>query len=198
MLGSVRTYAYTGPELDARRWIDAVKDGHSFMSNGPLIEFRVNQRIAGEKIYLPAKGGTVNVECNVWSTLPLTRAIIYHNGKPWKELPLGADRMTAAFRDQAIVSQSGWFSLAVEGERVAGSSDSSYPQAISNAVRVYVGNQKIRNKDSAQYFIAWIDKLRKMAEAHPGWRSQAERDKVFVHFEKAKSVYAARAAEATQ
>ena len=63
-------------------------------------------------------------------------------------------------------------------------------------IRVYVGDQKIRNRESAEYFIVWIDKLRKMAEADTGWRSQAEKDKVFAQFEKAKAVYAARASEA--
>ena len=100
--------------------------------------------------------------------------------------------------ERATVSESGWYSFTVEGEPVAGSGDSSYPQAVSNAVRVYVGDQKIRSRPSAEYFIAWIDKLRKMAETAPGWRSQAERDKVFVQFEKAKQIYAERAAEAAR
>jgi hypothetical protein len=198
MLGSVRTYAFVGPQLDARRWIDAVGEGRSFMSNGPLVELRINQRISGESIQLPPEGGTLDVECNVWSIFPLTRAVIHHNGKVWKELPLDPDRRSATFRTRATIADSGWFSLAVEGERVAGSTDSSYPQAVSNPIRVYVGDRKIRNKESAQYFITWIDKLRKMAEAHPGWRSPAEKDKVFIHFEKAKAVYAQRAAEAAR
>jgi hypothetical protein len=198
MLGSVRTYAFTGPELDARRWIEAVGAGRAFMSNGPLLEFRVNQRTAGEKVELPAGGGTLDFEASVWSTLPLTRAVIYHNGKVWKEIPLHSGRRTAALRESSRVAESGWFSLAVEGERAAGSADPSYPQAVSNPVRVYVGGKKIRNRESAQYFITWIDKLRKMADAHPGWRSQAEKDKVFGQFDKARAVYEQRAAEATR
>ena len=34
------------------------------------------------------------------------------------------------------------------------------PQAGTNAIRVYVGDQKIRSRESAQYFIRWIDRLR--------------------------------------
>ena len=196
MLGSVRTYAYVGPQLDARRWIEAVGEGRSFMTNGPLVELRINQRMPGEEIHFPPEGGNLEVECSVWSIFPLTRAVIHHNGKVWKELPLNPDRLSATFRTSAKIADSGWFSLAVEGERVAGSSDPSYPQAVSNPIRVYVGDRKIRSKESAQYFITWIDKLRKMAEAHPGWRSESEKAKVFTHFEKAKAVYTQRAAEA--
>ena len=198
MLGSVRTYAFLGPALDARGWIEAVGAGRSFVSTGPLVEFRVNQHMPGESIHLPAGGGVIEVEAKAWSTLPLTKALIYRNGSVWKTIPLSGDRTGAEFRERATVSESGWYSFTVEGEPVAGSFDSSYPQAVSNAVRVYVGDQKIRNRASAEYFIAWIDKLRKMAEAAPGWRSQAEKDKVFPQMEKAKQVYAERAREAAR
>ena len=49
--------------------------------------------------------------------------------------------------------------------------DGEYPQAATNVIRVYVGDQKIRNRESAEYFLSWIDKLRGMAEAWPWWRS---------------------------
>jgi hypothetical protein len=166
------------------------------MSTGPLVEFRISQRMPGESLRLPAEGGTIDVECKAWSTLPLTRAVIYHNGAVWKEIPLRPDRLGLEWREQAKVTASGWFSLTVEGERAGGSPDPSYPQAISNPIRVYVGDQKIRNGASAEYFISWIDKLRKMAEAWPGWRSPVEKDRVFAQFEEAKAVYAARAKEA--
>jgi hypothetical protein len=43
----------------------------------------------------------------------------------------------------------------------------------------------------------WIDKLRVMAEAWPGWRSQAEKEHVFSQFEEARQVYQRLAQEAT-
>lgn len=33
-----------------------------------------------------------------------------------------------------------------------------------NAVRVYAGDRKIHNRESAEYFIAWIAKLHASAE----------------------------------
>jgi hypothetical protein len=47
----------------------------------------------------------------------------------------------------------------------------------------------IRNRASAEYFVRWIDKLQVMAEAWPGWRSQAEKDHVFAQFSEARKVY---------
>ena len=74
--------------------------------------------------------------------------------------------------------------------------DSNYPEAATNAVRVYVGDRPIRSRESAQYFIRWIDKLRGMAQDWLWWRSQAEKDHVFAQLAEARKVYERLAIEA--
>jgi len=49
LVGSVRTYAYSG-ELQVEPWIEAVRKGNTFFSTGPLLEFRVNGHIPGESL----------------------------------------------------------------------------------------------------------------------------------------------------
>ena len=196
MLGSFRTYAYLGPNLDARPWIDAMGQGRSFASNGPLLDFSINRQSEGESVHLPAGGGTINVDAQVWSTLPLTRAMIYRNGTIWREVPLSPDRLTGKLRATVPVTESGWYSLTAEGERKAQSADPSYPQAIANPVRVYVGDKKIRSRESAEYFLTWLDKLWKMTDAAGAWRSPKERDHVLRQFEEAREVFRQRAREA--
>jgi hypothetical protein len=149
----------------------------------------VNGRIPGESVNLPASGGTVTLEGKVWSWLPLAKIAIYHNGKVWKEV--GQE-----FREELKVDRSGWFSLVAEGAPAGLPVDPAFPQAGTNAIRVYVGDQKIRNRESAEYFIRWIDKLRAMAEQSPGWRSQAEKDHVFAQFEEARRRYQTLVSEA--
>jgi len=196
MLGSVRTFAYLGPRLEARAWMDAVAKGRSFESNGPLLEFQINQHMSGEAIHFPAGGGDIEVEAQVWSTLPLTRAMIYRNGAVWREVPLGADRLAGKLRIQEHVTESGWYSFTAEGEAKARAADRSFPQAVANPVRVYVGEQKIRSRPSAEYFLTWLDKLWKMADKPASWRSAKEREHVLEQFEAARKVYRQRAAEA--
>ncbi len=196
LVGASRTYAYLGKEFTASGWMRAIREGHTFFTTGPIAEFAVNRQIPGESVRLPAAGGSVTLEGRARSYMPMRRMLIYQNGKVWKEIPFTGDRLSGEFREQIQVEESGWFSLVVEGPAASRGGDSGSQQAGTNAIRVYVGDRKIRNRASAEYFIAWIDKLRKMAEARPGWRSQAEKDKVFAHFEKAKAVYAARASEA--
>ncbi len=198
MLGSVRTYAYVGPKLDARGWMDSVGKGRSFESNGPLLEFQINHHGPGEAIHLPAGGGDIEVDAQVWSTLPLTRAMIYRNGAIWREVPLGTDRMTGKLHAQARLMESGWYSFTAEGEAKARSSDPSFPQAVANPVRVYVGEQRIRSRPSAEYFLTWLDKLWKMTDKPASWRSDKEREHVLAQFEESRKVFRQRAAEADQ
>lgn len=47
----------------------------------------------------------------------------------------------------------------------------------------------MRSRASAEYSIRWIDKLREMAEAWPGWRSEKEKAQVFAQFDEARRIY---------
>ena len=107
----------------------------------------------------------------------------------WKELPLSADQKSATLTATVPVTASGWYALYAEGPK-SGYLDAAYSQASTNAIRVYVGDQKIRNKASAEYFVKWIDKLHDLAEEWPFWRSQAEKDHVYAQFRQARAVYA--------
>jgi hypothetical protein len=164
-------------------------------SSGPLLDFRINGRLPGDAIQLPENGGEVTLEGEIRSTTPLTKAVIWHNGKAWKEIALTGERLAAKFREQTTLTASGWFSLEVEGAAPEGA-DGAFPQAATNAIRVYVGGQKIRNRESAEYFARWIDKLQDLTAKSHGWRSQLEKDRVFAQLAEARRVYERLAAEA--
>lgn len=197
LTGSTRTYAYVGKVLTGAAWIEALRAGRTFFSDGPLLEFKVNGKLPGDTIQLPEPGGVVTLEGKIWSTNPLTKAILLHNGKPLKEIALAGDRLHAEFHEQTTVSASGWFALVVEGPPSEGA-DGAFPQAATNAIRVYAGNKKIRSRESAEYFIRWIDKLQTMTAKAGGWRSQLEKDRVFAQLNEARSVYQKLAAEADE
>lgn len=49
-LGEVRTYVHTGPKLDIDAWFDALKRGRSFVTNGPMLEFTVDEELPGAEL----------------------------------------------------------------------------------------------------------------------------------------------------
>jgi len=195
LIGGLRTYAYLGKDFSIPSWLSALRKGHTFYTSGPLLSLTINGKMPGDDIKLPPAGGTVNIEASVQSITPISKAYIYYNSQVWKELSLSGDHKLAMFKGPAPVTGSGWFALYAEGPR-SDLLDINYVQAGTNAIRVYSGNQKIRNRESAEYFMRWIDKLQKQADAWPFWRSQMEKDHVFAQFQKARKIYEGFAQEA--
>jgi hypothetical protein len=196
-VGIIRTYAQLGANLTARAWVDAIKQGHTFMSSGPLVTFTVNGKAPGDSVSLTSKGNAnVQLDGAVWSNTPLRKALIYHDGTLWKEIRPSGDRFAIQFSERADIAASGWFALVAEADDP--DAPTMFSQAATNCVRVYLGEQKIRNAASAAYFLKWIEKLRGMTEDSSLWRSPAERQHVFAQFDRAAAVYRERQREANR
>jgi hypothetical protein len=52
-LGESVTYAFTGPRFSPDAWYEAVKEGHTFVTNGPMLTLKVNGHIPGDQINVP-------------------------------------------------------------------------------------------------------------------------------------------------
>ena len=190
LVGSVRTYVYTGGKgLTMEAWLEGLRNGNAFVSTGPLVELTVNGRIPGETVELAASG-TVELQGRVRSITPLDKAYIVFNGEVVEEIPFTGDRMELDLSKSYPVSGSGWFHLRVEGKNEERFPlDANFALGFTNPVWVTVAGQPVRNRASAEYSIRWIDKLRAMAEEWPGWRSDKEREHVFAQFDEARRIY---------
>ena len=190
LVGSVRTYVYTGGKgLTMEAWLEGLRNGNAFVSTGPLVELSVNGRIPGEEVELAASG-TVEIQGRVRSITPLDKAYIVFNGEVVEEIPFTGDRLELDLSKSYPVSGSGWFHLRVEGKNEERFPlDANFALGFTNPVWVTVAGQPVRNRASAEYSIRWIDKLRAMAEEWPGWRSDKEREHVFAQFDEARQIY---------
>lgn len=195
LIGQNRAYAYLGSKLTWDGWIEAIRKGRTFVTNGPLLEFDVDGQIPGGEVSLPAGGGTVTVRGTVRSIVPIEKIEIVFKRKVIETIPAGEGK-PASFTREIPVSESGWITLQVSSARPIHPIDDVYPQATTNPVWVLVGKRPVRSAESARYFIRWIDKLTNMAKEHAGWRSAAETEHVLGQFLEARKVYERLAAEA--
>lgn len=197
LVGSVRTYVkIPDDELTMHGWLEGMRNQHAFFSNGPLVEFEIDGRIPGETIELSA-GEDVIATLEVHSATPVERAEIVFNGEVVASIPFSGDRKHLSFERSFRPDRSGWYHVRVSGAR--GESfpmDIAWVQAATNPIWVSVDGAPVRSAESAEYSLAWIDKLQEMAEAWPGWRSQAEKDHVYGQFEDARAVFRAFRSEA--
>jgi Tol biopolymer transport system component len=197
LVASVRSYFYLG--LGNLSWdnvMDALLKGRSFVTNGPLIEFSAGQSMPGDEIQLPASGGKVRFHAVLNSIAPIDRFELVMNGKVVDSLPLTGDRRHGTFDKEITVSESGWYSMRAIGNSRTHPVENTRPQAVTNPIYAYVGGRQIRNKASADYFVRWIDKLKTMVEAHPGWRSDREKQHVLDQIAEARAIYVKRGSEA--
>jgi hypothetical protein len=194
LIGQNRAYAYIGSKLTWDGWIEAIRQGRLFVTNGPLLEFDVNGQIAGGEVRLPAGGGKVTVRGTMQSIVPVEKIEVVFKGKVVEMIPTG-DGKSVRFTREIPVSESGWLTLQVSGARPIHPIDDSYPQATTNPVWVLIGDRPVRSAESARYFIRWIDKLADLAKGHTGWRSAAEKEHVLGQFLEARKVYERLAAE---
>ncbi len=194
-IGGIRTYVHLDGPFSVEAWVDGVRKGHTYFTTGPLIEFKVNGALPGSVLHLPAGGGPVVLEGTVVSLSPLSKVVINSKRGVLREIPMDSKRLSARFREEIRLKDSEWFSLMVEGPHAA-FLDSTSLLAGTNAVRVYVGDQKLRDRSSAEYFMRWIDVLRKETEEWPWWRSPQEKEHILGQYDEARRVYQRLADEA--
>jgi Tol biopolymer transport system component len=195
VMGSSRLYAYLGPRLTWDGWVDAIRQGRTLVSNGPLIRFEVNGEISGGEIRLPAQGGEVRAIGQLETIVPVEKLEIFWNGKPVETVPVAAAARTLRIERSIPVKESGWLTLRARGGPSHPIED-EYVVAETSPVYVYCGDRPIRSREDADYFIRWIDDITRQAEEHSGWRSPRERKHVLGQFAEARKIFEQRAREA--
>ncbi len=191
LVGSVRTYVYTGNRgLDMAAWFEGLRKGRAFVSSGPLLELQVGTALPGDTIELPESGGTIEIRGQLRSVTPVQEIVLVCNGEPVQSFRVGDNGSRLDLSYEYTVEQSGWCHLRTEADRGDRYPfDVAYTQAFTNPIWFQVGDEPINNPEAAAYGIAWIDKLQDLADAWPGWRSEQERAHVFAQFEDARQVY---------
>ena len=195
LVGADRTYVHVGRELNWTGWIEGIRQGHTFASNGPLLEFSVDGKEQGEEIRLGAQGGRVIVHAKMQSIAPVEKVEILSNGRVLETVPLENTGKSAELTRQVDVSGSAWFTLRAYGTHPVRPVDDYYPFAETSPIYVDCGGRPIRSSDDARYFIKWIDTISQMAAADPGWRSESEKAHVLAQFQEARKVFEQRAVQ---
>lgn len=115
-VGTVRTYARMEPDtpFTYQAWMEAIRQGETFVTYGPLLDFAVDGQPLGGRIEMPASGGTVDVTWQVASvTVPMSRVELVVNGEIRENMSVGPDQ--AAGNWSLRVDRSSWLALLVRG-----------------------------------------------------------------------------------
>ncbi|MBS1841472.1 MAG: CehA/McbA family metallohydrolase [Acidobacteria bacterium] len=190
MVGMDRVYAWVPAwPLTLGMWMNGLRHGHTFATNGPLINFTLGKEMVGNELKLPGPGDAVSFTAHLRSVVPMDHLEIVCNGKVAKNLPLDGKRDAADFTGAIPVPESGWCVLRTWSEKPEYPVMDSYAYATTSPVYITVGNKKPNSPDDANYFAAWIQRTIEVTEKYPDWNSAAEKDLVLRRLHEAKKVY---------
>ena len=200
IIGQVRAYAHMPDGLSWDAWLHAIRTGDMFVTNGPLLQLEVDGVAMGDTLVLESGAEAVTVAGRVQSIVPLDRIELVLGGRVISlgPVPSSADGTQFTFSQEVEIRSSTWLTLQAASEAPIHPIDDRFVQATTNPVWILKDGEPVRSSSAAEYFIRWIDKLSAMADAHPGWRSEAERMHVLGEFAEARRVYEVRMQEALE
>ena len=141
LLGGIRTYAWVGERpFTYESWMDAVRNGNTFVTVGPLLEFAVQGQPAGSVVTLPPGGGTVDVTWEAASVnVPIAEIEIVVNGLVAEQITVGSGLRHSGHASIPVTGSS-WIALRVRGSYYGRPGDIA---AHTSAVQVLVGDEPI-------------------------------------------------------
>ncbi len=117
--GRERFYTKVEGPLTYKNWLEGVRRGRTFVTNGPILEFQVDDKGMGEEVVLE-QAGSVNVQGRVrfdpaWDNLE--RLEVIENGLLLKSFPRTGDSSEIRFQFDHPVGEASWLAIRAYGKK---------------------------------------------------------------------------------
>jgi Tol biopolymer transport system component len=190
-IGLNRVYAKvpSGP-LKIEPWLAAIKAGHTFATNGPLLYFSLGGEPIGGEVEL-SKKEPLHFSAELFSIVPVDHLQVICNGKVAQELKLDANRTSAHANGFVPIETSGWCVLRAFSDKPEYPILDLYPYATTSPIYVNLAGSPLHSPADASYFVAWVDRLIAAARSNTSWNTAAEKQAVLTIFEEARKRYEA-------
>lgn len=187
-LGSMRTYAHlpSDSEFTYPHWIDAVRAGRTFVSNGPLIESTLNGVVPASRLDLSADIKPLQVRAAVKSAVRFEHLELLWNGDVIADIASTTSPPYHAVLERELPLQArGWLAVRCRGDALVPSRPS--PQRIfahTSAVAIDKDDPPRRTTaEAAKPLIAELDSMLR-------WAESKQRPRLLSVLEKARALLA--------
>ena len=189
-VGLNRVYAAVPDRpLNADVWLNSLRKGRTFATNGPLLGLALGDQAIGGEVKLAS--GQHEVKFTAWlrSIVPVDHFEIICNGEVARSFPMGGSRDRVNVQGTLSISKSGWCVARAWSEKEEHPILDIYPYATTSPIYISVGGSPVRSPKDAAYFAAWIDRLVQSANANHDWNTAAEKATVLRQLSDARAVY---------
>ena len=170
-------------------WLAALKNGRTFATNGPLLEFQLGGEMVGTELKFDTPQPRVPFTAKLRSIVPVDHLEVVCNGKVAHALGLPATRDSADVTGTIRLSESGWCVLRAWSESAQAPVMDKYAYATTSPVYVTIAGKRAFSREDADYFKAWIDRTIEITEQYPDWNSPTEKQGVVKKLRDARAVY---------
>jgi len=185
--GGDRVYVHQVGPLNYEKWIDGLKAGKSFVTNGPMLTFTVNDAEPGAELQLAHKP-KVRVKATARSQFPLTKAELVHNGNVIATAKLTGDQLTATLDQEVALERGGWLAFRADGPGTPDTATSAL-NAHTNPVYIEVGGAGYRSVEEARSFLKWIDQFELQLRSRDRFPTPRLREQAMEQIQAARKVY---------
>ena len=188
VIGGDRVYVHTGGVLHYDSWVRGLKAGRSFVTNGPLLFFKVDGRLPGSELELDAPEQVrVQVEAHSWA--PMDRLDLVFNGKAVHTVKASGNGTRVFYRGLLPITESGWLAARIQGgpHRLVVNNTDLF--AHTTPVYLTVAGKPYADPDSVAHFLRWIKDLRKRLLTEGLFEDPIQKQQVLEQFRKAEAVY---------
>lgn len=189
-LGYGRTYAKLDGAFTESNYLDAIRAGRTFATNGPVLTLTANGLDSGAEIqYSIAHDEPIRIKAELRSIQRIDSLELIYNGGVIKRLNL-KDRVPSPVLEESAVMdlkplRSGWIAI----RAVFTCSDGHLRQAHTSPVYVTVDGKPAASKNDAEYMIRWIDRLLEVSNKPDRYQSDGERTETQKIFRDARHIY---------
>jgi Tol biopolymer transport system component len=192
-VGMNRTFVHTDSwpsDPDERReiWMQGLKSGKSIATNGPLLGFSVDGQGPGSVIDLD-EASELHYRSFMRSSVAIDRVEVVLNGEVIDTVALTDGAMSADIKNSVVIEESGWLLLRASSEEPHPDIFDMYPYATTSPVYITVEGKPQKSQKDAEYFLAWIERVRESAASHTGYNSDSEREIVLQNIDDAAAFY---------
>ncbi|SDQ63379.1 CehA/McbA family metallohydrolase [Pseudoxanthomonas sp. CF125] len=185
-VGMNRVFLDTGGRRDGTSLAAALKGGHGFVSNGPLLGLLVDGRKPGETT--PSNRSHA-YRIALRSPVAMDHLELVNNGKVVKVFDLSGDRRSLD-SDGTLELEDGWVLLRTWNDGADPQVMDLYPYATTNPV--WLGDARAASApQDAAYFARWLDRVIEAAAARDDYNDAEERSATLQYLQQARERYRA-------
>jgi len=145
-VGYNRAYVHVEGDLSYEKWMEGLRAGRSFITNGPLLRVKANGKLPGH-VFTSDGPLSIELEAKLDGRDPVEALEIIRDGKVERKVPVKEGLGRLEFKE------SGWFLV-----RCIAPNEKTFRFASTAPFYVEIGASKRRiSKASAKFFVDWVD-----------------------------------------